>query len=164
MTSSWSQHGDKLLSNHARYANCTAVQARPALRSEFAHFLMDERVSLLIEQLRIDVRQHAFRPAAVRLLAQPDLLHRVVGQAIRRSLVKVKRGAGTSRAPVDRRLAIRVRSPRMFSLSARSGKRVDVVTARSMLQQVSHRASHELSPSRLWSGPQHQACGGCLIS
>jgi succinoglycan biosynthesis protein ExoO len=91
VTSSWSQHGDKLLSNHARYANCRAVQSRPALRSEFARFLRDERVSLLIEQLRTDVRQHALRPAAVRLLAQPELLHRVVGQAIRRSLVKVKR-------------------------------------------------------------------------
>ena len=89
VTASWSRYGSELLENHTHYAESSVVRAQPALQAEFLRFVMDERASLLVEQLRIDVKQRDFRTAAGRLLAQRVLLPRAAKQTVR--LWRVKR-------------------------------------------------------------------------
>jgi hypothetical protein len=91
VTASWSKHGAELLSNHAKYAASPQVRAQPALQAEFSRFLMDERASLLLEQVRVDLHKRHMRAAADHLLQRPTLLPRLGAQAVRRWRVQRQR-------------------------------------------------------------------------
>ncbi len=101
VTMSWTQHGAELLSNHAKYADSAAVRAQPALRAEFARFMRDERVSLLLDQVRLDLRRRQVRSAASHLGGQPRLLPRLAQQAVRRWTVQRQRRRAALRLDSD---------------------------------------------------------------
>jgi hypothetical protein len=109
VTASWSRHGAELLANHAKYANSPQVRSQPALRAEFSRFLMDERASLLLEQVRLDVKQHHLRAAADHLLRRPTLLPRLGAQAVRRWRVQRQRRATGFRLQHDAQHPLRTR-------------------------------------------------------
>jgi succinoglycan biosynthesis protein ExoO len=101
VTASWSRYGLELLENHTHYAESSLVRAQPALRAEFLRFVMDERASLLVEQLRTDVKQQDFRAAAGHLLTQPVLLPRAARQTVRLWRVKRQRRRAAFRLEAD---------------------------------------------------------------